>query len=65
MAEKILWLSIASMLSAFDIGQSLDEQGKLTKLSGEMTEGLIWYVLLHFASIYEQRSNSPLILKEE
>jgi hypothetical protein len=44
-AQKILWLAIASMLSTFDISQSLDEQGKPVRPSGEIAEGLNWYVL--------------------
>jgi cytochrome P450 len=43
-AQKILWLAIASMLSTFDITQPLDEQGNPMRPSGEIAEGLNWYV---------------------
>ncbi|KAJ4472639.1 hypothetical protein C8R41DRAFT_588109 [Lentinula lateritia] len=50
MAEGQLWISIACILSVYEIKPGFDDKGKLIKTEAAFSSGLIWYVQkwLHF-----------------
>jgi len=49
MADAQIWISIACILSVFEIGcGEFDENGKGVKPEGKFTSGLIRYVVIFF-----------------
>lgn len=47
MAFSAIWISIASILSVFNITKAQDENGNIIEPSHEYTSSLVWSVLLH------------------
>jgi hypothetical protein len=50
MALDSLWITVASLLAAFDITKAMGEDGKEIEPSGEYLSGLAWYVHISHAS---------------
>lgn len=46
MALETLWLTTASILSAFEITKALDEIGKPIEAEIKYSSSLVWYVVL-------------------
>ncbi len=44
MAEASMWMTIASILTVFNITKAVDDKGNVVEPSGEFTSGLLRYV---------------------
>jgi hypothetical protein len=48
MALSAVWISVASLIAAFDITKAVDEKGEVIEPSYEYCTEMIWYVCAYY-----------------
>jgi Na+-driven multidrug efflux pump len=56
MALSAIWITVASLIAAFDITKAVDENGETIELSHEYSHILLWWVV--FAIFFRHELNS-------
>jgi hypothetical protein len=45
LANESIWITVASLLAAFEVVKAVDREGRVIEPSGEYSSGMLWYVV--------------------